>query len=271
MDKRYKIAFFTGLLVVAGYFFGTVCKRIDRSFELILYPSKELLVLLLWYLLALGAILICAGLVATLLRPVRVGFFAFALSGLAMILGWGISLFSAVLILVYLVTAYLYLGGVAKELNERIKFSVRAISEAHGLLIIGLILLVSGSLYRGLDVYFEREGLTLPEAYIELFMQPLQKRIEEQVPAEERQRAVAEFREEFQKSIDEFMENTLQPYERYIPAVVTAGTFMSLLSATHLLTWIPNIILSLIFILLKSLGVTTIMHEQQEVQRLVIS
>lgn len=180
-------------------------------------------------------------------------------------------MFSGILILIFIVVGILYIVGVERELNERIKFSVRAVSDEQGLLLIALILLASASLYHGVESYIEEQGLTIPETYTELFMDQLEKRIEEQVPPEERQKAVAEFRAEFQRTMDEFIENTVQPYEQFIPLVVVASIFMSLVTITRFLTWIPTILLHLTFALLESTKITKIVREEIEVQRLVLS
>lgn len=271
MDKRIKIAFFTVLLMGSGYYFGTVCRQIGLSYDLLLTPSQEILVLLVWLLLSLCVLLVCAGLVAALLRPKRLGFLAFGLAGLAILLGWEITMFSGILILIFIVVGILCIVGVERELNERIKFSVRAASDEQGLLLIALILLASASLYHGVESYIEEQGLTIPETYTELFMDQLEKRIEEQVSPEERQKAVAEFRAEFQRTMDEFIENTVQPYEQFIPLVVVASIFMSLVTITRFLTWIPTILLHLTFALLESTKITKIVREEIEVQRLVLS
>jgi hypothetical protein len=270
MSKNIAIALFTGLLIGAGYFFGTICRQIGRSYDLLLSPSKELFVQFLWFLLAGGILLVLAGLVAALLRPKRFGFLAFGLAGVAMLLGWEITLFSGFLILIFFVVGILYVVGVERELNERIKFSVKAIGEQQGLLFIALILLVSASFYPGLDANIKEEGFTIPETYSELFMGQLEKRIEEQVPPAERQEAVAELRAEFQHAMDEFIENTVQPYEQFIPLGIVAGIFMTLMTITRFLTWIPAILMTLIFTLLESAGVTKIVREEIEVQRLVL-
>ena len=270
MSKNIAIAFFTGLLIGSGYFLGTICRQIGQSYGLLLSPSKELLVQFLWFLLAGGILLVFAGLVSALLRPKQFGFLAFGLAGVAMLLGWEITLFSGILILIFIVVGILYVVGVEKELNERIKFSVKAIGEQQGLLFIALILLVSASFYPGLEANIKEEGFTIPETYSELFMGQLEKRIEEQVPPAERQEAVAELRAEFQRTMDEFIENTVQPYEQFIPLGIVAGIFMSLVTLTRFLAWIPTILLNLTFTLLESVGVTKIVREEIEVQRLVL-
>jgi len=99
-NKWLKFTFFTILLIGAGYFFGTICRQISQAYALILSPSGELLNLLLWLLIALGGLMVAAGLVAALLRPLWIGIVAIILSGLAMLLGWQVTVGSGVLILV---------------------------------------------------------------------------------------------------------------------------------------------------------------------------
>ncbi len=271
MNKWLKMAFLAVPLIGAGYFFGRMCRQVGQVYELILSPSWELLNLMLWFLLALGAVAVTAGVVAALLRPVWVGIIAFALSGLTILLGWQVTVGSGVLVLVYLLAASLYTVGIARELKARIRFSVRPISEGQGMLLMVLILVVCGSLYLGCAAHIEREGFSVPESYTEMFMEQMGERIEAQTPAEERQEEEAKFRDEFRTGIDEFFEHTVKPYERFIPLAIAIGLFMPLLTITRLLALVPIVILSVIFRLFTALGITKVVSETQEVQELVIS
>ena len=270
MGKWLKVTFFAALLVAAGYFFGTICWHVGRAYELILYPSGQLLNLLLWFLLALGILAAIAGLVAALLRPVWIGIVAFALSGLAMLLGWQMTLESGILILVYLLAASVYAVGVARELNQRIRFSVRSIGEGQGMLLMALILVACGSLYVSYAAHIEREGFSVPESYVEMLREQIEKQIEARVPAEQREEMVAGFREEFQSATDGFFESTVKPYEQFIPLAIAAGLFTSLVTITRLLAWVPTVLLSIVFPLLKVLRVTKVVSETREVQTLTI-
>lgn len=270
MSKWLKIAFFTALLIGAGYFFGAICRQFGWAYGLILTPSRELLTLLLRFLLAVGVLLMSAGLVATLLRPLWLGFVAFALSGLAMFLGWQMTVASSILTLVYLLAACLSTVQVDRELSERIKFSVRSIDAGQGMLLIALILVACGSLYLGYAAHIDREGFSMPEYYTEVLMEQMERQVETRVPVEERGEAIAEFRREFRRAVDEFSQHTVKPYERFVPLGVAAGMFMSLVTLTHLLAWVPTTVLSLVFPLLRALGVTKVVCDTQEVQRLVI-
>jgi len=270
MSKWLKVTLFVLLLVGAGHFFGTVCKQIGQAYSLILSPSEELLSLLLWFLLALAAVAVIAGLVAGLLRPLWVGIVAFALSGLAMLLGWQMTLGSGILILVYLLAASFYAVGVARELNERIRFSVRPISEGQGMFLMALILVACGSLYLGCAAHIEREGFSIPEFYIEMLMKPMENQIEAQGATGEGQEALARFRNEFRLAVAEFFERTVKPYEQFIPLAVAASLFMPLVTISRLLAWVPAMFLSIVFPLLEALGMIKVVSETREVQTLVI-
>ena len=270
MSEWIKIAFFAILLTGAGYFFGTTTKEIGLAYTLLLAPSKELLIQLLKFLLAAGVFMVGAGLVAALFRPVWIGFIAFSLAGLAMLFGWQISLDHGFVVLVYLLTAFLYTTGVAKELDARIRFSVRPISEGQTTLIMGLIFVVCGSIFFSFKTHVDREGFSIPEAYIEIFTQQMERQIEDRMPMEEAQEAVAQFEMEFSRSVEEYSERMLKPYERFIPIGIAAGIFMSLVTITKLLTWLPAIVLSFVFRLLQAVGVTKVLRETEEVESLVI-
>ena len=272
MSRWLKATLFTVLLVGAGYFFGTICRQVGEAHQLVLSPSRELLDLLLWFLLAVGVMSVTAGLVAALLRPIWVAAIAFALSGLAMLLGWKVevALNSGILIAAYLAAAFLYVGSVRKELDDRIRFSVRPVANGQGTLLMALILVACGSLYLDYAPHIEREGFSVPDFYVETFTQQMEKQVETRVPADQRQEVLAQFREEFGRAIDGFFERTVKPYERFIPLFIAAGLFMPLLTITRLLAWVPTLSLSVLFRLLEALGVVKAVTETREVQRLVI-
>jgi ABC-type multidrug transport system fused ATPase/permease subunit len=275
VSKWLKVAVLAFLLMGAGYFFGAVCKQIGQAYELLLFPSGELLNLLLWFLLAWGSVAVTAGLVAALVRPVWVGIIVFVLSGLAMLLGWQVATINAILVLVYALFAALYAVGVARELDERVRFSVRPIGEGQGMLLMALVLVACGSLYVGVAAHIEREGFSIPEPYIEMFVEQMERRTvasmsEEEREAPEFEAHMAELRDGIRRNVNELFEHTLKPYEWLIPLAVAVGLFMSLLTITRLLNWIPTVVLSAVFPLLTALGVTRVVSETREVHRLVI-
>ncbi len=134
-----------------------------------------------------------------------------------------------------------------------------------------LIIMVCGSLFFGCAAHIEREGFSVPQYYIKIFMEQIEKQIEARVPAKERQEAIAQFRKEFQRTVDEFFKRTIKPYEQFIPLAIAAIFFMPLVTITRLLSWVPTLLLSIIFPLFKLLRVTKLISETREVQRLIIS
>jgi len=270
MSKSLKIAFFTLLHIGASYMFGWVCKEMDVAYELILLPSTELLTLLLKFLWALGVLLMSAGLVAALLRPVRVGYLAFVLSGIAILLGWRISIVAGAFALIYVLAGIVYTTSVDREMKERIRFSIRSVSAGQAILSMALILITCGSLYLGYKGHIDREGFSLPEPYIDLFLDQMEKQIKLPETEEAGDQVVAELREQLKQNTEDLIYEKLKPYEAFIPLGLSAGVFMSLMTITSILLWLPALFLGIIFSLLNVIGVTTVVTEMREVQRVVI-
>lgn len=270
--KWLKIAFFTALLIGAGYFFGVVCRQIDQAYNLILSPSKEFLSPLLWFLLALIVVTTAAGLVATLLRPMWTSIVAFGLSGLAILLAWQLTIGSGILVLLYFLAGITYVLAVTKKLDQRIKFSVQSISKSQGMLRIALILIACGSLYFGYGAHIEQKGFSIPEPYLKMISGQIEERIiKAKVPAKEYQKVVTSFRKEFKSAIDEFSKKTIKPYERFIPLAIVIALFTPLVTIVQLLAWIPTILLYIIFSLLKMSGVVKVISETKETEKLIIN
>ena len=270
MNRWIKYIIFILLMIGAGYFFGTICGQIGEVDQLFLAPGIDLLYLFLWFLLSLAVMLICAGLVAALLRPLWVSAITFLLSGLAMLLGWQVTVVSGVLIFIFVLLGIGYANNVMKGLEKQIDFTMRPISQNQNILLIGLILVACGSLYIGFSEYIAREGFAIPERYLEFIMEPMEKQIVLAAPEEGRQEMVIEFREEFQSFMDGFFDQTLKPYERYLPLILSGGLFFSVYTVAGLLTWIPTLFVQAILTLLTSIGIAKYEFETREVRRLTM-
>jgi hypothetical protein len=268
MNRWVKYLIFILLMMGAGYFFGTICTQISEVDQLLNAPTIELLYLVLWFLLSLAMMMICAGLVAALLRPLWVAAIAFFLSGLAILLGWQITVASGVLVLVFVIAGVVYTSNVMQGLEKQADFNVRPIGQNQNILSLGLILVACGSLFLGFRDYVYREGFTIPDRYIELMMEPMEKQILLRAPGEGGQEMVFQFREEFRKFIDGFFDETVKPYERYIPILISGGLFFSLYTITNLLTWLPTLITQAVLTLLTSIGLARFEIETREVRRL---
>jgi hypothetical protein len=272
MSTRWlKMVFLAIPMIVAGYSFGRICQRMSVAYPLLLAPSRELLTLLLWLLLALAFIAVSAGVVAALLRPVWVAFVAFALSGLALLLGWEVTLRSAILALFYMLTGAAYAVGTEGELKQRIKFSVRPVTDGQSILIIVLLIVAIGGFYFGSAEHIKRKGFSIPEQYMTKFTGEMAKGIAVQLPAGRREKIQSEIRKQSQRVLDDLLARWVKPFEQYVPLIVALSLFMPLLTITRLLTWVPMLILGGVFPLLAAIGLTRVATGTVEVERLVIN
>lgn len=272
-----KIVSLAILLIVASWFFGLWCGRFGQAYTLLFQPGREILILVLWLLLAMVAVTLTAGLVAALLRPLWVAVVAFALSALAMVLGWQVGIGPALGGLLYFLISLPYARGVTKEMNERLRFSVESVSRGLSLLFLVLTLAACGSLYLGYAAHIEKEGFTFPPAFKEMMAKmtiiPMRQAVEARtdLTPQEKERALAEMEEGFEEMWMEPLEEMIKPYERLIPVVVAIGTFMTFQTILGLLSWIPGLILAIIFPLLQITGMTKVVTETREVERLTIA
>ncbi len=269
MVRWLKIGFLAALLIVAGFFFGVICRQLGQAYSLLLAPSWDLLTLLLKILGAALALAVCAGLVATLLRPIGLVWIAFLLSAVAMLIGWmEFSLISGILALVYLLVGSLYAGGVAREMARRIAFSESSARVGQGLFLTALALVVAGSIYASFAAHIEREGFTVPRSYIQELEQLLEGQVGGVIPEVVREDVLDSFRESFETTLDGYIEDLLKPYEDYIPVVIAFSILLTLLPIMRLVSWVSGLVLSVVFALFKALGFTRVVHETVEVQKL---
>jgi uncharacterized membrane protein len=213
MHRGLKSAVFAVLLISAGYYFGVVCERIGQSYSLVLSPSKEVLELALRFFLAMGAVVITAGLVIALVRPLWACFLIFALSALAMLLGWELKMSSIVLAAVYFIASLLYASGIAKELDNRLRFSVGPIWHSQPILLTTLVVVACGSFYFGYASEIERVGFSIPSAIIEMFTDRIEEEVIKLLPVVEGEEAIAGFREQ----LEETLEQTAREAVEFLP------------------------------------------------------
>ncbi|MBL7064175.1 MAG: hypothetical protein ISS49_08220 [Anaerolineae bacterium] len=276
VGKVIKMIVFSALLVAAGYYFGLICGQVGRAYEMLFSPSRDTLYLVGQLLLAMGVLAVTSGLVAVLFRPFWTCLVAFVFSSAAVLVAWEIGLGSGIAVLVYLVASLLYTRGVIAELNNRVHFSVRPVAQSQRILLMALVAVACASLYLGYAAQIEREGFSLPpsarDVITRMTMMPIERRIEEQAgltPAE-KAKVLAGVRAELESQWLGPMEETLKRYELYIPIGVAAMLLMSLTSIVSLLSWLPPLILSVVFLLLTTLRVTRVVTETREVKRLTL-
>jgi uncharacterized membrane protein len=206
MSKELKSTVFAVLLIAASYYFGDVCERIGQGYGLILSPSGETLDLALRLFLTLGAVALTAGLVAALVRPLWVCFIAFALSALAILLGWELKASGGLLTAVYFIASLIYVERIAGELNNRLRFSVRPISQSQSILLTGLIIVACGSFYFSYAAEVRKEGFSIPPALVEMVVERMERGVVRFLPADLGEVALASFRDQFGQVLLDGME-----------------------------------------------------------------
>jgi len=270
MGIRLKIGFLASLLITAGFFFGLICRQVGQAYGLLLPSSQDLFALLLRFLVSALALTVCAGLAATLLRPLKMACLAFGLSAGAMLVGWEFSLVSGIMALIYFLAASLYARGVARDMNQRITFSESSARVGRGMLLTTLALVVSGSFYASYAAHIAREGFTVPREYIQDMGQLVEQQVGAGLPELLREVVLSRLRESFETILGEYIEGLLMPYERYIPAALSFAVLITLMPILRLLSWVPTVVLSAVHAVLKALGITRIVHETVKVQWLVL-
>ena len=204
MHRELKSTVFAILLIAASYFLGDVCARIGQGYELILHPSREMLLgLALRFFLALGAVAVTAGLVAALVRPRWACFLIFALSALVTLLGWELKASSGVLTAVYFVASLFYANGIAEELNDRLSFSVGPIRHSQSILLIALAIVACGSFYFGYAAEIDRAGFSIPPYLVDIVMERIEEEVSQLLPEAAGEETIARFREQLGVTLEE--------------------------------------------------------------------
>jgi hypothetical protein len=270
MNKLLKIGFLAALLFTAGFFFGRICREVGQTYGLFLAPGGELLMLLLRFFAASVALAVTAGLVAGLYRPLSMAFLAFALSAVAILVGWELSWISGIMVAIYLIASCIYAASVAKDMRERIKISDASPRVGQELLMMSFVLVFCGSFYGGFSDQIKREGFSLPHEYIMTLEQQIEGPIGAVIPEIMREQVLSNFRQNFETILGSFVDDLLEPYEPYIPVAFALMILLSLTTLLRFLSWLPMFILTGFYAVLRALRFTRVVYQTVEVEKLVL-
>ena len=272
-----KIVVFGLLLVGAGCFMGLVLRLCgDDSMHFIGGTGDlwDMLWLVCWALGALLTVAVAAGIIAVLVRLYWVAAIMVLVSALALFLCWEISLASFVVALIYFIIGLVYLAGVRAEINNRVKFRTWNIRPAQSSLLLVLAALVCVGLYFGYARSIDRNGFALSESTVDwvvnLADDNLDVVIDRMFPGEE---ITAADRETALAAIRDYLENDLssnESYGDYAPMLIAAAAFAGLSLVLSLVSWVPPLILWLLFLILVALKVIKKRTHSIEVTRLSI-
>jgi hypothetical protein len=272
-----KTVVFGLLLIGASCFLGLVLRLCgDRSMQLI-SGSGGFGDLLRLGCLALGALItvaVAAGIIAVLIRSFWVAAIMVLISALALFLCWGISLPSFVVALIYFIMGLIYLAGVRTEIKNRIKFSTWNIRSSQSPFLLVLAALVCAGLYFGYAKSIDRNGFSLSPSAVNSIMNIADDYGIDRVASimgagtlngSDRQEALTQLRDYLENDI-----NSHESYADYAPVLIAAGAFAVLSIMLSLLSWLPPLILWLIFLILLRLNVIKKNTQMVEITRLGI-
>jgi hypothetical protein len=270
-----KIVVFLLMLIGAHVLFGVACSKVQSQYDALFTQGKPLLNLALWVFGSILFLALTGGLVAALVRPFWVITLGYFLSALAMFLMWKIGIITAVASLIYFLIAIGFSITVVNEIKVRLSFSVRPIQQEQKLLLFGLVLMVGVSFALGYQETARRSGALIPPAYKQKIIDPITRAVQEQLEKQSGlgpvEKAMA--LQQLQQGLEKFWtdtERTIQPYAPYLPFVIGVLVLWLLETLLGFVAWIPPLLLSGLFPLLKAIGVTHEVVETKEARRLVL-
>ncbi len=271
MNKKWlKYAFFTLIHLLTSFFLGRMCNQLSLSYELILSPSIELLEKLIYLLLSIGGVIISAGIVALLMKPLWISAAAFLLSSLAILFGWQqFSIQVGIILLVYFLICCYAAHGVHVEQKEYIHFSTKPFKDSLSLFSIALLIVACGSIFVGSKDAIDRNGFEIPASYLEIFMNPFKEQALSQVPYTEHKKFEEEFEGQMQEMMDGFTEK-IKPIEKYIPLIIGAMFLMPLLTVNQILSSIWLLVLRVVLKIFTAAGIVKIVTETRDVEKAII-
>ena len=270
MPRWLKIALLAALLIAAALAFGIMCRRMAAAYRLLLPPPGPLLRLLLLLWLSMQAMAVAAGVVAVLFRPQQAAYLTFALSGLALLAGWGWAPSHLALTLLYIAAGALFTALTQRDLQQRIRFSVRPVGENWRLVMMVLLVLAVASFYLGFAEHVRSEGFSLPEQQVEGLTAEVAHEVVAATPLSRLDLLRDEAVRQVQRVLRDLLERQLRRVERYIPPFAAIVLFVLLFAVVWLSWWMPMLILVVLFPLLTALGLAKWTVEIVEVQRLAI-
>lgn len=271
MNKKWlKYGLLILIYLITSYILGIMCNQMSMSYELILSPSAELLKRLLFLIISIGGVIISAGIVALLMRPLWTSAVAFLLSSSAILFGWQrFSIQVGIILLVYFVICCYAAHCVHAEQKERIRFSTKPFKDSLSLFSKALLIVACGSIFIGSKDVIDRSGFEIPASFMDLFMDPFKQQILSQVPYSERKNVEKEFEGQMQEMMDGFT-GQIEPFEKYIPLIIGGMFLPPLLIVNQILCPIWLLVLQGVIKILYAVGIVKIVTETRDVKKAII-
>ena len=269
-----KVAVFGLLLAGAGAFFGLALKWAGDGYVHMVpgtWDWWEAIRLGLCVMGSFAAVAVAAGFVAILIRPFWVAALCFLVSSLSLFLTFEISILSLVVSVIYFMMGLIYLAGVRTEISHRIKFSIWQIRGSQTVLLVILVGLACSSLYFGYSDRIEQEGFDIPDEGISWMIEFAEDHIMDRImPGSITYPERQEILQNLRSYLDEDLHEDMESYEGYIPMALAAIAFSVLMLATFVLSWLPLLLMAILFFILLRLKLVKRKAQPVEVTRLTI-
>jgi hypothetical protein len=258
-------------LVAAAWFFGTVCRRMEGGHLLLILAMRDLVPLLRDLVLALALLAVTSGIVALLFRPLSMAAVAFVISGVALLVGCGVTPPHLLLALLFVLAALSHSAITQRDLSQRVRFSIGAVSASELALLVVLAAVAAAAVYLGAASYTQKEGFSIPERYSSEFAERLSSRVAAAFPSLIREQVHDGLRSYTEQFLTEELERLMKPVTPYVPITAALALFLPLLAVSYVLSWVVLPVLWLVLVLLRAIGVTRITSETIEVKTMVLS
>ena len=275
MSSLIKITVFILMLIGVHVLLGMTCNKVQSHYEELFPPGIASLNLAIW---VVGSILLNAligGLVVALVRPFWIIALGFFLSSLAMLLAWGINIYSALASLIYFVIAIWFCRTVVNEIKNRLNFSVQPIEQEQKLLLFGLALMIGVSFALGYQDAARQSGEVIPPTYKQKITDSITHTVQAQLEKRSGLGQVesAMVLQGMQQGVEKIWaqaDTLLEPHGSYLPFVIGGLLVWLLNTLLGFIAWLPPRLLSRIIPLLKAIGVTHEVVETKEARQLVL-
>jgi hypothetical protein len=214
---------------------------------------------------------VTSGIIALLFRPLWIAGAAFAVSGLAVLLSWGVTAPHVLLTLLFVLAALGHSAVTQRDLSRRIRFSIGSVAASQLGFLVVLAAVAVGALYMGTASYIREEGFSIPERYSTQFSERLASRAAAPFPSLIQEQVYNAVRSHAEQLLTEELERLMKPVTPYVPIVAALALFLPSLAVCYALSWVVLPVLWLVFALLGIIGVTRFATETIEVKRLVMS
>jgi hypothetical protein len=268
-----KAVFFIGLHLGATFLLASTAKQVGAEYLNVLLAKPETLGMALSMLIALSAYIATTALISVLLRPMWLTFEAMFISALTFLLLSGISTITIVLSAMIFAFTATYAITVNRKLEMQIRFSTYPLTTTNMLLIVILGTLFSASFSQGYINDAATRRFMIPPEYKDTLVKITYDSLtsifdKNNALGTAEKTAIQEQTKQETFKMYKDLETKILPWRDFIPAILGISFFFLIQTPALLTSWIPLLLLSLIFGFLKITKVIKEVSETREVSHL---